>query len=60
LASDLSWTVHDDLCGSDNFPTLIEDIIPSNNNQNQIWNLSKADWNQFGKLCNETLKEWFC
>jgi hypothetical protein len=40
LASDLSWTVHDDLCDSDNFPILIEDIIPSNNNQNQIWNLS--------------------
>jgi exonuclease III len=35
LACDLSWTVHDDLCGSDHFPIIIEDIIPSNNNQNQ-------------------------
>ena len=57
LACDLSWTVHDDLCGSDHFPILIEDITPSNNNQNQNWKLSKADWNLFNKLCNETIKE---
>ena len=57
LACDLSWTVHDDLCGSDHFPILIEDIIPSNNNQNQNWKLSKADWNLFNNLCNETIKE---
>jgi hypothetical protein len=50
LACGLSWTVYDDLCGSDHFPTLIEDIIPSSNNQNQNLKLSKADWNLFGKL----------
>jgi hypothetical protein len=57
LACDLSWTVHDDLCGSDHFPILIEDVILSNNNQNQNWKLSKADWHLFEMLCNETIQE---
>jgi hypothetical protein len=57
LACDLSWTVHDDLCGSDHFPILIEDIIPSSNNQNQNWKLSKTDWNLLEKLCDEKIKE---
>lgn len=57
LAYDLSWTVHDDLCGSDHFPIVIEDVIPSNDKQNQNWKLSKAKWNLFDKLCIETIKE---
>ena len=57
LACDLSWTVHDDLCGSDHFPILIEDIIPSSNNKQQNWKLNKADWNMFKNLCIDTIKE---
>ena len=57
LACDLSWTVHDDLCGSDHFPILIEDVIPSNDNKNQNWKLNKADWNLFKNLCIDNIEE---
>ena len=31
LTCDLTWNVHDDLCGSDHFSIIIEKIPPSNN-----------------------------
>jgi hypothetical protein len=57
VACDISWTVHDDLCDSDHFITLTEDIIPTNKNQNQNWNFCKANWNEFDKVYNETINE---
>ena len=48
---DLEWSVHDDQCGSDHYPIIInigqsaiEDRVPK-------WQLHKADWSEFYNLC---------
>jgi len=56
LYLDLSWKVHEDLCGSDHFPIIIysDRAVPSVTNR--AWKLSKADWNIFSHKAASDLK----
>ncbi|GFS02392.1 ribonuclease HI [Elysia marginata] len=56
VALDYSWSVHDDLCGSDHFPI----ILTSNTNVGQddaTFNFKKAIWQLFGELCLKSIDE---
>ena len=35
---------------------MIEEIEPSNDDRHPRWNLSKANWENFNRLCNEKLE----
>ena len=53
---DYMWKVHDDPCGSDHFPIIIEITQPINdNNRPPCWKTNKANWQQFKTLCNTRL-----
>jgi len=52
---DYSWSVHDDTCGSDHFPVILEHSGPDITSKVPRWNLNKADWGTFRMLCEERL-----
>ena len=52
---DYSWSVHDDTCGSDHFPVILEHSGPDITSKIPRWNLKKANWEQFQLLCKEKL-----
>lgn len=52
---DFEWSVHDDLHGSDHFPTVITEINKSKDEFYPQWNLQKANWEKFQILCREHL-----
>ena len=56
LFLDSSWEIGDDLCGSDHFPIFLTYNGPLMPEKIQRWNLSKADWNLFQRLCLEEIK----
>lgn len=41
------WRVHDETCGSDHFPIILED----QDNKTPRWNIQKADWQGFQNAC---------
>ena len=55
LMLDLSWTVHDDLCGSDHFPIIIKNNKPAVYPTVAKWKLNKADWIMFHEMCEQQL-----
>jgi ribonuclease HI len=55
LFLDLDWSVHDDLCGSDHFPTIVVNSRAQVTESASHWKLSKADWLEFQKMCGESL-----
>jgi len=55
LLSDFNWSVHDDLCGSDHFPTVLKSVNSSPQLSISRWNFTKADWDQFAVLCHEKI-----
>ena len=55
LYLDLSWSVHDDLCGSDHYPVLITTTQSYNHDALLSWKLDKADWCTFSEACSEEL-----
>jgi len=52
LFLDYSWNVHDDLCGSDHFPIILNPLNASPTPETQRWKLDKADWDSFSELCS--------
>ena len=57
LLLDYDWKVHDDLCGSDHFPILLNNIGPALDEPVSRWKLNKANWAQFQTLCTTRLLE---
>jgi hypothetical protein len=55
LIQDFKWYVHDDLCRSDHFPTVLESITPCPTNLVPRCNFNKADWDRFAGLCKEKI-----
>ena len=52
LFLDYQFHVHDDLCGSDHFPTILtNDITPASEPVSR-WKFSKANWQLFTSECN--------
>ena len=53
---DYTWKVHNDLCGSDHFPIIIDILQPSHdNNRPSRWKTNKANWIDFKTLCDREL-----
>ena len=52
---DCDWKVHDDFCGSDHFPILLNNIGPDVDEPVSRWKLNKANWAQFQTLCTTRL-----
>ena len=53
---DYIWKVHNDPCGSDHFPMILEITQPiKENNRPPCWKTNKADWQKFKNLCNTKL-----
>ena len=48
---DYDWKVHDDLCGSDHYPIILNNIGQDIDEHVSRWKLSKANWAQFQTLC---------
>ena len=57
LLLDYEWKVHDDLCGSDHFPVLLNNIGPDVDEHVSRWKLNKANWAQFQTVCTTRLLE---
>ena len=55
LGTDFKWSVHDDLCGSDHLPVLLQENAPYVYQVAQKWKLHKADWTAFKEQCNQKL-----
>ena len=56
LFLDINWKVHEDLCGSDHFPTFLHFKHKGQNDNLQRWRLGKADWSEFEEMCKLNLK----
>ena len=57
LLTDYGRKVHDDLCGIDGFPILVNNIGPDIGEPLSRWKLNKANWTQFQTLCTTRLLE---
>ena len=57
LLLDYEWKVHDDLCGSDHFPIILNNIAPGLEEPSEKWKLNKADWPSFKALCESEINE---
>ncbi len=55
LFLDYIWEVHEDLCGSDHFPTFLHLNEVGNNDTIQTWKFRKADWPEFKIICSDEL-----
>ena len=55
LVLDLEWSVHDDLCGSDHFPIIIQPNTVTEESHPVRWNIKKAQWDLFSRLVDVTL-----
>ncbi|GFN87438.1 RNA-directed DNA polymerase from mobile element jockey [Plakobranchus ocellatus] len=58
IATECSWAIHSDLCGSDQFPIFLNLMSSFSPNVNTTsFNFQKADWNRFGDLCKLSLDD---
>jgi len=55
LFLDISWNVHDYLCGSDHLPVILSTCRNAPLESTQRWNLQKADWHSYKFLCEDRL-----
>ena len=55
LYLDYSWGVHDDLCGSDHFPIILNNESVNLNDNTTYWRMNRANWELFSIFCNEEL-----
>ena len=51
LFLDYKWKVHDDTCGSDYLPILLEDSTDELSKRTPSWNIGKANWDRFKTSC---------
>ena len=51
LFLDYNWKVHDDTCGSDYLPILLEDSTDELSIRTPNWNMGKSNWDGFKTRC---------
>jgi hypothetical protein len=56
LLLDFSWKVHDDLCGSDHFPIILESLNSTVGERPTRYKFDKADWPLYEQMCREKLQ----
>ena len=54
---DFQWNVHNDQCGSDHFPILIETVRCLPEERTPKWQLLKANWVDFSKQCSNSINQ---
>ena len=54
---DLQWKAHNDLCGSDHFPTFITLPESGAEDPQSRWKFTKADWDQFRSLATVQISD---
>ena len=59
LYMDLNWIVHEDLCGSDHFPLLIQSNQSAPSFSKSSWKLSKADCNTYSQKTDSELGQGY-
>ena len=59
VRTDFNWVVHDDLCGSDHFPTFLNYDGRPTPEYPPRWNFKKADWDEFKNKCKSELTPAF-
>ena len=52
-----SWEVHDDCCGSDHFPIVLQTLEDDNHIKPQRWKFKQADWLSFKAFCSLQLNK---
>ena len=52
---DYGWKVHDNLCGGDHFPILLEILQPLHDERLPYWKLNKANWEVFETIGKQKL-----
>ena len=52
---DYNWKVHNDTCGSDHFPIILESSSTNTEQKTPKWNLHKANWEDFQEQCQNQL-----
>jgi hypothetical protein len=57
LLLDFSWKVHDDLCGSDHFPIILESLNSTVGERPTRYKFDKADWPLYEQMCREKLQK---
>ena len=55
ILPDFEWKVGGDLHGSDHFPIFISSTQLSSFKRSKKWKLSKANWERFQVLCEQTI-----
>ena len=53
---DFSWKFHDDLCGSDHFPIILESLHSTVGERPTRYKFDKADWPRYEQMCRENLQ----
>ena len=51
LFLDYDWKVHDDTCGSDHFPIILQNMTNNQNKRTPSWNLKKVNWGEIKISC---------
>ena len=52
---DYDWKTNEDNCGSDHYPMILERLEPEPEEKIPCWNLQKAKWEHFKRLCHDSL-----
>ena len=53
ISNKFSWKVHDDLCGSDHFPIILESLKSTVGDKPTRYKFNKADWTLYEQMCRE-------
>jgi len=56
LLLEFSWKVHDDLCGNDHFPIILESLNSTVGERPTRYKFDKVDWPLYEQMCRETLQ----
>ena len=57
LALEFDWLTHNDLCGSNHFPIILNTSLRDDEPAAEHWKFDKADWMSFRTLCVSRLSD---
>jgi Endonuclease-reverse transcriptase len=55
LYTNFNWSIYNDLCGSDHYPTILTKPVAIAVQDQKRWKLAKADWAVYQDLCSSSL-----
>ena len=57
LALEFDWLTHNDLCGSDHFPVILQTSLRDDEPAAEYWKFDRANWMSFRTLCVSRLSD---